>query len=130
MIRDEWGSTNPVLRRFFTSNFLPDAAPDVAGKFDELQRISTSPENALRLWNMNARIDATELAKRVSVPTLVLHCTGDHVAPLEEGRGIARFIDDASFVELPGNNHVILEGTPAFDQFFEVVTAFLAKHNQ
>ncbi len=47
-----------------------------------------------------------------------------------KGRGIARFIDDASFIELPGNNHVILGGTPAFDQFFEEVTVFLAKHNQ
>ena len=129
-IRDGWGSTNPVFRRFFTSNFIPDASPDVAENFDELQRISTSPENALQIWNMNARIDVTELAKRVSVPTLVLHCTGDRVAPLEEGRRIARFIDDASFIEMPGNNHVILGGTPAFDQFFEEVTVFLAKHNQ
>ncbi len=129
-IRDGWGSTNPVFRHFFTSNFIPDASSDVAENFDELQRISTSPENALRLWDMNARIDVTELAKRVRMPTLVLHCTGERVSPLEEGRRIARFIPDASFVELPGNNHVVLAGTPAFDQFFEEVTAFLEKHNR
>ncbi len=129
-IRDGWGSTNPVFRHFFTSNFIPDASPDVAENFDELQRISTNPENALRLWNMNARIDVTELAKQVRVPTLVLHCTGDRVSPLEEGRRIARFIPDASFIELPGKNHVLLAGTPAFDQFFEETTAFLEKHNQ
>ena len=81
MIRDGWGSTNPVFRHFFTSNFIPDATPEVATSFDELQRIATSPENALRLWQMNAHIDAIELAKQVSVPTLVLHCKGDRVAP-------------------------------------------------
>src|SRR5207249_1671743 len=105
MIRDGWGSPNPVFRHFFTSTFIPDASPEVAASFDELQRISTSPENALRLWQMNAEIDATDLAKRVSVPTLVLHCKGDRVAPLEEGHLIAKLIPGAHFVELPGNNH-------------------------
>ena len=79
---------------------------------------------------MNARIDVSELAKQVRVPTLVLHCTGERISPLKEGRRIARFIPDASFVELPGNNHVVLAGTPAFDQFFEEVTAFFEKHNR
>ncbi len=129
-IRDGWGSPNPVFRHFFTSNFIPDAAPEVAANFDELQRVATSPDNALRLWHMNAVIDATDLASQLTVPTLVLHCEGDRVSPLEEGRRIARVIPDASFVELPGNNHVLLAGTPAFDQFFEETTAFLAKHNR
>jgi pimeloyl-ACP methyl ester carboxylesterase len=129
MIRDGWGSPNPVFRHFFTSNFIPDASPEVAASFDELQRIATSPENALRLWEVNARIEVTELAQQVRVPTLVLHCTGDRVAPLqEEGREIARLIQGASFVELPGNNHVLLAGTPAFDRFLEEATDFVAAH--
>jgi class 3 adenylate cyclase/pimeloyl-ACP methyl ester carboxylesterase len=129
-IRDGWGLPNPVFRHFFTSNFIPDADPEVAANFDELQRVATSPENALRLWQMNAVIDASDLAKQLTIPTMVLHCEGDRVSPLEEGRRIARIIPDASFVELPGNNHVLLAGTPAFDQFFEEATAFLAQHNR
>lgn len=129
-IRDGWGSTNPVFRHFFTSNFIPDAPPDIAASFDELQRIATSPENALRLWQMNAETDVSDVARQVRVPALVLHCTGDRVAPLDEGRLLARLIPGAHFVELPGNNHVILEGTPAFDQFFDEATSFLARHNR
>jgi class 3 adenylate cyclase/pimeloyl-ACP methyl ester carboxylesterase len=129
MIRDGWGSPNPVFRHFFTSNFIPDAPPEIAASFDELQRIATSPENALRLWEMNAQLETTELAKRVRVPTLVLHCKGDRVAPLEEGRVMARLIPGASFIELPGNNHALLAGTPAFDQFFEGATNFLTTHS-
>jgi pimeloyl-ACP methyl ester carboxylesterase len=129
MIRDGWGSPNPVFRHFFTSNFMPDAPPEVAASFDELQRIATSPENALRLWAVNAQIEVSELAKQVRVPTLVLHCTGDRVAPLqEEGRDLARLIQGASFIELPGNNHVLLAGTPAFDRFLEETTDFVATH--
>ena len=129
-IRQGWGSPNPVFRHFFTSNFIPDAPSDVAVNFDELQRIATSPENALRLWEVNARIEASELARQVRVPTLVLHSEGDRVAPLEEGRYLARLIPGASFVELPGNNHMLLPGTPAFERFFEEVPAFLATHNR
>jgi pimeloyl-ACP methyl ester carboxylesterase len=129
MIRDGWGSTNPVFRHFFTSTFIPDARPEIAASFDELQRVATSPEAALRLWQMNSEIDATEWAKRVDVPTLVLHCVGDRTAPVEEGRFMARLIPGAVFVELPGNNHVLTEGTPAFDKFFEEITTFLATHN-
>jgi class 3 adenylate cyclase/pimeloyl-ACP methyl ester carboxylesterase len=130
IIRDGWGSPNPVFRHFFTSNFIPDASPEVAASLDELQRIATSPENALRIWEMVSQLDATELAKQVQVPTLVLHCTGDRVAPLEEGRLMAKVIPGASFIELPGNNHALLAlaGTPAFDQFLEEATNFVATH--
>jgi pimeloyl-ACP methyl ester carboxylesterase len=61
-------------------------------------------------------------------PTLVLRCKGDRVALLEEGRDMARLIPGASFIELPGNNHALLAlaGTPAFDQFLEEATTFVA----
>jgi hypothetical protein len=42
---------------------------------------------------------------------------------------MARVIPGASFIELPGNNHVLLAGTPAFDQFVEETTSFLATHD-
>lgn len=129
MIRDGWGSPNPVFRHFFTSNFIPDAPPDIAANFDELQRIATSPENARRIWEMNAQLEVTELAKRVRVPTLVLHCSGDRVAPLDEGRLTAGLIPGAEFVELPGSNHILLAGTPAFDEFLRQAIAFLEAHN-
>jgi pimeloyl-ACP methyl ester carboxylesterase len=129
MIRDGWGSTNPVFRHFFTTTFMPDAPPGIAAAFDELQRIATNPEMALRLWQMIGQIDVTQIARKVRVPTLVLHCEGDRVVPIEEGRLIARLISGATFVELPGNNHIILDGTPAFDRLFEEASAFLAVHN-
>ena len=49
-------------------------------------------------------------------------------APRDEALLAARLIPDATLVELPGSNHALLEGTPEFDQFFEEVSAFLAKH--
>ena len=57
IIRDGWGSHNPVFRHFFTSNFIPDAPPEIAASFDELQRIATSPQNALRIWEMVSQLE-------------------------------------------------------------------------
>ena len=130
IIRDGWGSPIPVFRHFFTSNFIPDAPPEIAASFDELQRIATSPTNALRIWDMNTQLDVTELARKVRVPTLVLHCKGDRVAPLEEGRYMAQVIPGARFVELPGSNHVLLAETPAFEQFLEETINFIMERDR
>lgn len=128
MMQQGWGSTNPVYRHFFTSSYIPDAAPGAQQTFDELQRISGNAENVVRIWDMNARLDTSEIAPQIRVPTLVLHNRGDRMVPAEQGRKVARLVPGAQFVELPGNNHVAFEQTPEFDRFFEEVRAFLAEH--
>jgi pimeloyl-ACP methyl ester carboxylesterase len=128
MIREGWGSPNPVYRNFFTSTFLPDAPQAVQESFDELQRICTDTETALRIWDMNNLIDTVEAAKQIEAPTLVLHIKGDRVVPVAEGRLTARLIPNASFIELPGNDHVAIEGQPSFDSFFDEARAFLAEY--
>ena len=128
MIRDGWGSPNTIYRHFFTSTYIPDATPEEAESFDELQRISTNTENALRILQMNADLDASEIATAVQAPTLVLHCRGDRAVPVDEGRLAARLIPGASFVELPGNNHCMVGGHPGFQEFFDEIRPFLLEH--
>ncbi len=129
MIREGWGSPNPLYRSFFASNMIPDATREQSDSFDELQRISISAENAERIWEANANIDVSELARRITAPTLVLHCEGDRICPLDEGRRMAALIPGARFVPLEGNNHVVLEGTPAFDVFIAEINDFLQEHS-
>lgn len=128
MIRQGWGSPNKAYRHFFTDSFMPDATPEQAAHFDELQRITITPENAQRIWHMNASVDVAALATKVQAPTLVLHCRDDRMCPLNEGRRMAAAIPNARFVELEGANHALLEGTPAFEQFFAEVEPFLQAH--
>jgi pimeloyl-ACP methyl ester carboxylesterase len=56
-----------------------------------------------------------------------LHCRDDALQPFEEGRIMAAGIPDARFVALEGRNHVILDGDPAWDRFFDEVRAFLRR---
>lgn len=128
MIRQGWGSPNSAYRHFFTSILMPDATSEQAENFDELQRISATPENAVRIFEMNARVDVTDLAARVKSPTLVLHSEGDRMVPLDEGRRMAALIPSSRFITLEGNNHIPIEGTPSFTAFVREVDTFLAEH--
>ena len=47
MIRVGWAREDPEFRRVFTRKFIPDASEEQMRWFDDLQRMSTSPENAV-----------------------------------------------------------------------------------
>jgi len=61
------------------------------------------------------------------VPMLVLHARDDNVAPVESGRTMAAGIPGARFIELESQNHILLEGEPAFEEFIDHVRAFIAE---
>ena len=125
MVSAGWGSPNPVYRQFFTSSYMPDSTPDEIASFDEMQRISVSPETALRIMAMNAYVDARKDARKLHLPSLVLHVKDDMAAPISEGRETAREIPTAEFVELPGTNHCMVHGHAGFDEFFHEIRPFL-----
>ena len=64
---------NPAFRQFFTSQFIPSGTKEQADWFNELQRISASPEDAVRNLIAQGDVDVTALLPKVSVPTLVMH---------------------------------------------------------
>ena len=47
LMRLGWGQENPAFRQLFTSQFIPGGTKEQADWFNELQRISTSPEDAV-----------------------------------------------------------------------------------
>ena len=127
LMRLGWGQENPAFRQIFTSRFMPDAAMEQVQWFNDLQRMTTSPENAVRIREVTNYVDVTDLLAKVTVPTLVLHCRNEEVAPFDEGRRMAAMIPGARFVALEGRNHLILEDEPAWHRFLEEVRGFLAR---
>jgi len=126
LMRVGWGQDNATFRQLFTSQFIPGATKEQADWFNELQRISISPEMAVRNREVTSAIDVTALLPQVSVPTLVLHARDDALVRFEAGRRMAAGIPGARFVPLTGRNHLFLESEPAFGQFLEHTRAFLA----
>jgi pimeloyl-ACP methyl ester carboxylesterase/DNA-binding CsgD family transcriptional regulator len=125
LVRIGWGKDTDAYRRVFASLFWPEATTDQMRAFAELQRVSASPDTAARIMEGFDEVDVSDLAPLVSVPTLVLHVEEEGRIPFEEGRLLASLIPGASFVPLPGVNHVLPPGDAAFELFFEAVEGFL-----
>jgi DNA-binding winged helix-turn-helix (wHTH) protein/pimeloyl-ACP methyl ester carboxylesterase len=120
-----WGRNNPTFRQLFTTRFIPDADAAQMEWFNDLQRVSTSPEMAARLMDAFSRLDVRPLLSEVKVPTLVLHSQQDGVVPFDEGRTLAAGIPGSRFVPLPSRNHLLLEHEPAWATFLRELGAFL-----
>ena len=125
LIRQGWGSDHDAYRQWFTSRFLPEGSADQFRYFNRMMRQSATPEIAEEHLATAATIDVSPLLAKVRVPTLVLHCVDDIVAPVECGREIAAAIAGARFVPLPGKNHLFLAGSEAHHEFAEAVADFL-----
>ena len=125
LMRLGWGLSNPAFCKTFTCRFIPEATPEHEQWFDELQRVSTSPENAARLMERDDDLDVRPLLSQVKTPTLVIHCDRDRAVPAAEGRLLAAEIPNAQYVSLPSANHLMLEQEPAWPLFLEELGRFL-----
>ena len=84
---------------------------------------AASPGAARDLILMNSQIDVRNILSAVTVPTLVLHRTGDSDSRVQEGRYMADHIPGARFVELSGEDHVPwMNGDQVADEVEEFLT--------
>lgn len=120
-----WGKADPSFRQFFTSQFIPGGTPEQHQWFNELERLSTSPQNAARFMREFARIDVRALLSQVRCPTLVLHSRHEVRQPFEEGRYIATQIPGAQFVPIDSGNHLLLGDEPGWQRWIDAVREFL-----
>jgi pimeloyl-ACP methyl ester carboxylesterase/DNA-binding CsgD family transcriptional regulator len=125
LIRMGWGQDQPAFRRLFTTLFIPDATPEQMRWFDELQRVTTDPETAVRIRHARNQDDVTREATQVAAPTLVVHARADALVPFSEGRLLATLIPEARFVGLDSRNHILLSDEPAWAHFRAELRAFL-----
>ena len=126
LMRVGWGRDNPIFRRMYTTEFVPDGDESLLRAYDELMRRTTSPENAARFEEAFSRLDVAEIASQVRVPALVMHLTEDRVVSFGAGRQLAAAIPGAQFVQLDGRNHVLRPSDPAWARFLELTERFAA----
>jgi class 3 adenylate cyclase/pimeloyl-ACP methyl ester carboxylesterase len=125
LMRLGWGQENSTFREVFTNLFIPGATKHQKDFFNELERRTTSPEMATKMFEASGDIDVTSLMGKVRAPTLVMHVRGDLMVPVDAGRAMANGIPGARFVVLQGQNHLFLENEPASLRFFEEIDNFL-----
>jgi len=120
-----WGADNPAFRQLFTNTYIPDATAEQMGWFNEMQRRSASPENAVKLQRVLSQIDVRELLPKVRTPTLIFHSREDQAVPFSQGEELAAGIPGARFVPLESRNHILIETEPAWPMFTDISREFL-----
>lgn len=122
-----WDKEDPAFRQVFAMQFLPQGTPAQHRSFNEIKRVSASPENAARIMRVSGSVDVRSLAPRVRCPTLVMHARHDRRVPWEDGRQLAGMIPGANFVVLESHNHILMESEPAWPRFIAELRAFLGE---
>ena len=69
-------------------------------------RLGASPAAVMALMRMSTETDARSLLPSIRVPTLILHRVGDRSCSVRNSRFAAEAIPDATYVELPGDDHL------------------------
>ena len=116
-----------MYRQLITSRFVPGASDEQIRWFNELCRVTATPEMAARIMEFRLTVDDTELLPQVTVPTLVLHARGDEAVTPAQSRLIASRIPGATLVELDSRNHIMLESEPACARFQQEVLEFTGR---
>src|SRR5947199_9321805 len=99
----------PYIRQYFTSKFIPDGTLEQMRWFNDLQRVSCSPENAVRFQEEFGKVDVSMNLSKVKAPALIIHSRGDLAVPLQEGRVLAAGIPNSHLVTLESRIHSLLE---------------------
>jgi class 3 adenylate cyclase len=96
--------------RFAT--LAPSYAGDVALQrwFARLERLSASPGALRELFELTGEIDVRDVLDAIRAPTLLLHRRDDRLIDVRHSRYLAEQIPGARYVELPGEDNLIVVG--------------------
>jgi pimeloyl-ACP methyl ester carboxylesterase/DNA-binding CsgD family transcriptional regulator len=125
MIRVGWAKEDPAFRRVFTTRFIPDATEEQMRWFDDLQRMSTSPANAVNSRIARQQVDIADELNRIMAPTVVLQALGDRATTFDNAVTVSSRIPGARLIPLESRNHILLADEPAWGVFREEVSAFM-----
>ena len=105
-VRAGWGGAVGI------EQWAPSARDDVAFAdwWARMLRQGISPRGAIELLDLYREIDVRAILPSIHVPTLVLHRRGDLMIRADQGRYLAEHIPGARYVELPGEDHMLMAG--------------------
>lgn len=120
-----WARDHPPYHHVFSTELLPDGTSEQVKWLTDLQRVSSTGENAVHLNEGYSHIDVLAEASNLAVPTLICHARDDMAVSFKHGRELATHIPGARFVPLDSRNHILLPSEKAWHQFWHQFYAFL-----
>ena len=128
MMNAGWDDDYPSLRDLLAQIIVPTASEEERRQYAEDMGNMISPENISRYRDVVDHVDVTPLLPHVKAPCLVLHCRGDRMQPIEQGRNFAAGLPNARFLAYDSPNHLVTENDPVWPLMERDVHAFLATH--
>jgi len=122
-----WGKEDHDFVHVWASRFQPGGTSEHLCSWSDQMRAATSADTAVRLFEIAWHTDVREAARKIKCPVLIVHPERDVVAPIQQGRLLAKLIPDCRFVQLDSENHMPLAGEPAWSQLVAQVRDFLAE---
>ena len=119
---DSWGTPDTMTLHVFAPSKAGD--PEFVRWLNRFERLTVSPSGLRAMMALNQELDIRPILSTISVPTLVLHRTGDLAMSVEHGRYLAEHIPNAKYVELPGMDHLPWLGDS--DAILEALEDFIA----
>jgi DNA-binding winged helix-turn-helix (wHTH) protein/alpha-beta hydrolase superfamily lysophospholipase len=121
LLKADWGGKTDL------DTLAPSVAHDPAfiAWWGTYLRLGASPGAAQSLARFNTQTDIRAVLPAISVPTLVLHRTGDLDVNIEEARYLASHIPAARLAELDGHDHLIYTGDS--DRIVDEVQMFFSQ---
>lgn len=105
LVAAAWGGGSQVFGSMLAELFVGRSADtETRELFDRMQRASTDKETAAAYLSAMV-LDMREHARKLEVPTLVVHRRHDAIAPFGAAKAAAAMIPGARFVPLDGDNH-------------------------
>ena len=101
-----WGTHESVA--IFAPDMVGDAEAEKA--FIRFQRQVCTPNIIRQTYEMTTKMDVRQVLPLINVPTLILQRRKDRAVGHRNGRYLADHIPNATYLELPGRNHVIFLG--------------------
>jgi pimeloyl-ACP methyl ester carboxylesterase len=126
MMRCGWDDEYPSLRDLMAEMIVPLASAEDRRQFADDMRAIISPETMARYRAGLDGIDVTPVLGAVAAPCLVMHCKGDRMQPIEQGRLLAAGLPKARFVAYDSANHAPTENDPCWPLMQRDIDAFLA----
>ena len=125
LTRVGWGQDDHAFLQLWAARFQPGGTLEHRRSWCEQMRASTSPDTAIRLFQIAGDSDVQEAARKIKCPVLVVHPERDVNVPIGEARLLASLIPDCRFVQLDTDNHMPLADEPAWQQLVAEVRSFL-----
>jgi len=106
LVKAAWGgSGSERFGRMLAELFVGQSAnAETRELFDRMQRATADRDTALAYLRAMAA-DARDEARKLAVPTMVIHRRDDAIAPFESAKAAAALIPGARFVPLAGDAH-------------------------